>query len=350
PRFIVAIGAVLLIGFIVYLIRSALMPFALGIVIAYLLDPVADWLERRGIGRGFATLFILIFFFGVVTFAVMTLVPLLGPQLGRLIQEFPGYLSRLSDMVSPMVNQALGFLDENQVQDLQQAATGYADVAAGWAWSLLQRVWAGGLALIDLISLFVITPMVAFYMLRDFDKIVERLASLVPKPYLETVSMLARESDQALGRFLRGQALVALLLAAYFAIALTLADLRFGLVIGIMAGLLNIVPFVGSIVGFTVSMSVAVTQFDSWVMWVVIAAIFVAGQVVEGNFITPRLIGDAVGLHPVWIIFALMAGGNLFGITGVMLAVPAAAVIGVVLRHSLARYRASHFYVGSTKE
>ncbi len=331
---------------LLYLLRGALMPFALGMAIAYLLDPVADRLEKLGLSRGIATLAILLCFFALVALAILILVPLLVPQLIRLVEELPSYFQRMSEMASPLIGLVMSRLDGQQIDGLQEAATGYADVVAGWALNLLQRVWAGGMAIIDIISLFVITPMVAFYLLRDFDKIVAKIGSLMPRPYSPMINSLASESDQVLGRFVRGQALVALVLGVFYATALTVAGLRFGLAIGVAAGLINMIPFVGSIVGFVVAVSVAVVQFDNWVMWLVIASIFVFGQVIEGNFITPRLIGDAVGLHPVWIIFALLAGGHLFGITGVMLSVPAAAVAGVVVRRSIVHYQETHFFQG----
>ena len=350
PRWIIATAGIAAAGFLFYLLRGALMPFALALAIAYLLDPVADRLEATGLSRGIATLVILLCFFVILALAILTLVPLLGPQLVRLVEELPSYFRKMSDLFSPLINQVLSRLDGQQLNGIQEAATGYADVVAGWAVNLLQRVWAGGLAVIDLISLFVITPMVAFYLLRDFDKIVAKLGSLVPRPYSKLVNGLASESDHVLGRFVRGQALVALVLGVFYATALSIAGLRFGLAIGVLAGVINMIPFVGSLVGFVIAVSVAIAQYDHWVMWVVIASIFVFGQVVEGNFITPRLIGDAVGLHPVWIIFALLAGGNLFGITGVMLAVPAAAIIGVVVRRSILHYRQTHFFKGGGHE
>lgn len=350
PRWIIATAGIVIGGVLLYLLRGALMPFALGMAIAYLLDPVADRLEGMGLGRGIATLAILLCFFAILALAILTLVPLLVPQLIRLFQELPTYFSTISDMASPLVEQVMSRLNGQQIDGIQEAATGYADVVAGWAIDLLRRVWAGGLAIVDIISLFVITPMVAFYLLRDFDKIVAKIGSLIPRPYSSLVNSLAAESDHVLGRFVRGQALVAIVLGIFYATALSIAGLRFGLAIGVVAGVINIIPFVGSIVGFVVAVCVAIAQFDNWIMWLVIASIFVAGQVIEGNFITPRLIGDAVGLHPVWVFFALLAGGNLFGITGVMLAVPAAAILGVIVRRSLIHYHETHFYRGGGHE
>lgn len=346
PRWAVVTTALLLGGILFYLLRGALMPFALGLAVAYLLDPVADKLEAVGLPRYLATLILLLTFFGFMVLAVLTLVPLLGPQLQDLVRELPGYVRRASEMVSPVIERVSDAVNGGNPDGLKEAATGYADVAAGWLLDLVKSVWSGGMALVDLISLLVITPVVAFYMLRDFDPAVAKIADLVPRPYAPKVRQIAIESDTVLGRFVRGQGAVALLLACFYAIALSIAGLNFGLAIGIVAGILNIVPFVGSIVGFVLATCVALAQYDSKVMWLVIPSIFIFGQFVEGNFITPRLIGDAVGLHPVWIIFALLAGGSLFGVTGVMLAVPAAAVLGVVCRHWFAHYKRSRLYVG----
>ena len=350
PRWVVATVALVIGGIVFYLLRGALMPFALGIAVAYLLDPVADRLEGLGLPRALATLLLLLTFFGLVVFAVLTLVPLVVPQIAELLREMPGYIRRVSDLVTATVGRVSAFVGQEKTEAIQQAATNYADVAAGWLLEILRHVWSGGLALFDLISLFVVTPIVSYYLLRDFDKAVGSVATLVPRPYAPKVTEVAREANQVLGRFVRGQGFVALLLGSFYAIALTAAGLNFGMTIGIVSGVLSVIPFIGSIFGFVVSVCVAIAQFDSWVMWVVIAGIFVFGQFVEGNFITPRLIGDAVGLHPVWIIFALLAGGTLFGVTGVMLAVPAAAVIGVAIRHTVDHYHTTEFYRGEHPE
>jgi predicted PurR-regulated permease PerM len=200
--------------------------------------------------------------------------------------------------------------------------------------------------LINLVSLLVITPVVAFYLLRDWDRIVIQIDSWLPRRYAETIREQVRAVDATLAGFLRGQGTVCLILAIYYGLGLSLAGLDFGLVIGLVAGLLSFVPYVGAIVGLLLSVGLALVQFDAWLPIAIVAAVFILGQVVEGNFLTPKLVGESVGLHPVWIIFALLAGGTLFGFVGLLLAIPAAAVIGVGVRFALDRYLVSAYYKG----
>ena len=201
-------------------------------------------------------------------------------------------------------------------------------------------------AALSLASLLVITPVVTFYLLRDWDHLVARVDSWLPRHYAGTVRVEVRKVDEILAGFVRGQSSVCVILALFYAIGLTLAGLNFGLVIGLVAGLLSFIPFVGSAVGFVASVGMALVQFDDWLRIGIVAAIFVIGQAVEGNFLTPKLVGDRVGLHPVWVIFALLAGGFLFGFVGVLLAVPVAAVVGVLTRFLMAQYLDSTFHRG----
>jgi predicted PurR-regulated permease PerM len=215
-----------------------------------------------------------------------------------------------------------------------------------WGTNLLGQVISGGVAIANLISLLVITPVVAFYLLRDWDRIVARVDTWLPRGHAGAIREQAREIDRTLAGFLRGQGTVCLILGVFYAIGLTLAGLDFGLVVGLVAGLLSFIPYVGAIVGLVLSVGLALVQFDDWLRIAVVAGIFFVGQAVEGNFLTPKLVGESVGLHPVWIIFGLLAGGALFGFVGVLLAVPAAAVIGVGVRFALGRYMQSPYYHG----
>ena len=190
--------------------------------------------------------------------------------------------------------------------------------------------------------------MVAFYLLRDWDRLVARIDDLLPRDHAEVMRQLAKQANESLAGFARGQSMVCVLLAAFYAVALVLVGLPFGAIVGLVAGLLTFIPYVGCLTGFVVSMAIAVGQFDNWVSIALVAVIFVVGQVIEGNFLTPKLVGDRVGLHPVWIIFALLAGGALFGFLGLLLAVPVAALIGVLVRFAIAQYRASKLYLGTS--
>jgi predicted PurR-regulated permease PerM len=221
--------------------------------------------------------------------------------------------------------------------------------AAGWLSTLLKSLWSGGSALMDVAALFVVTPVVAFYMLIDWDRMVARIDSWVPRDHVETVRAIARDIDRAIAGFVRGQGLVCILLGCIYAFGLMLVGVNFGLLIGIGAGILSFIPYVGTTVGFVVGVGVALVQF--WPEWPWIGAtvlVFAVGQFVEGNILQPRLVGGAVGLHPVWLMFALFAFGALFGFVGLLIAVPAAAAVAVLMRFALARYLTSPIYRGRT--
>ena len=213
-----------------------------------------------------------------------------------------------------------------------------------WATDIVAGVLSGGAAVANTLSLIIITPVVTFYLLRDWDNIAATVDGWLPRAQAPTIRELASEVDRTLAGFLRGQGTVCLLLGVFYAIGLTVAGLDFGLVIGLIAGLLSFIPYVGSIVGLLLSVGLAFLQFDDWLRVAVVAGIFFVGQALEGNVLTPRLVGGRVGLHPVWVIFAILAGGTLFGFVGVLLAVPVAAVIGVGTRFALTRYLDSPYY------
>jgi predicted PurR-regulated permease PerM len=233
------------------------------------------------------------------------------------------------------------------MHDLQSEATQWAGkglaVAGGIAGALAER----GVAIINLLGLLFITPVVTFYMLRDWEKLVASIDGALPLDHADTIRKLTTESNAAIAGFMRGQALVCLSLGTFYGIGLTLVGLQFGLVIGLIAGAISFIPFVGTFVGGVMALGMALAQFPpDWIGVVKVAAVFVVGQMLEGNFLSPKLVGDRVGLHPVWIMFALLAGGSLFGFTGVLIAVPVAAILGVVARHFIARYRDSDLYRG----
>ncbi len=237
-------------------------------------------------------------------------------------------------------------IDPEDAQRLRAAFGEFSSRLVSWLGSLLSSVWSGGLALVNLISLIVITPVVTFYLLRDWEKLVRRVDGWLPREHAEAIRSVVREIDDSLAGFARGQAIVCLFLGSFYAIGLSIVGLDFGLVVGIAAGILSVVPFVGTIGGFVVSIGLALLQFSDWRWVAATAAVFLLGHLIEANFLSPKLIGDRVGLHPVWIIFALLAGGALLGFVGVLLAIPAAAAIGVLARFALKRYLESPVYKG----
>ncbi len=329
-----------------YLLRGVLLPFVAGIAVAYLLDPLCDRLEGWGLSRTLATALLTTASLVLAVVAVLLLVPLLAGQVASLLESAPEYVETLRSQFARLLDTLEARVDPAMLERIEGAVAGSADRLVAWTTNLLGRLISGGVALANLISLLVITPVVAFYLLRDWDRIVERIDGWLPRDHAQTIRQLAREVDRTLAGFLRGQGTVCLILGLFYALGLTLAGLDFGLLIGLVAGLLSFIPYVGSIVGLVLSVGLALVQFDDWLRIAIVAAIFFFGQAVEGNFLTPRLVGESVGLHPVWVIFALLAGGALFGFVGVLLAVPAAAVIGVGVRFGLGRYVASPYYRG----
>lgn len=334
---------------LVWVLRAVLLPFILGMGIAYFLNPVCQALIRRGLSRTLATLFVLSAFFLLVTAVLLLIAPLVVNQVGLLVQNTPGYVDAARAFIEPHVQSVLSVVSAEQVAQAKEALGKYAGTVGTAAVSVLGGVWRGGLALVDLVSLLIVTPIAAFYMLRDWPSFMNRLNDWLPRPYAKTIRTLLREMDRTLAGFVRGQATVCFLLAAYYVIALMLVGLNFGVVIGLLSGLLSFIPFVGSTLGLLLAMAIAFGQFDSYTPIVIVAGIFMLAQFIEGNFITPKFVGESVGLHPVWVMFALMAGGSLFGFTGLLLAVPVTAVIGVLVRFGLSEYLASSFYKGAPK-
>ena len=339
-------------GFVLalYLLRGILLPFVLGMAAAYFLDPLADWLERRRLSRTLAATVLTIAFLVAVALFLVLLVPLLQSQLIGFVSRIPDYAEMLRHLAGEVLTIIQANLPESAVVRLREAAGEIASATIGWLGDLVSGIWSGGLALVNLLSLIVITPIVTFYLLRDWDRIVARVDSWLPRDHADTIREQVGLIDRTLAGFVRGQGLVCLGLGTFYAVALSLAGLEFGVVVGLGTGLISFVPYFGMLVGLCASVGLALAQFDNWQPIAIVAGIFVAGQIVEGNFVTPKLVGDRVGLHPVWMIFALLAGGALFGFLGVLLAVPAAATIGVLVRFAMSRYTASRLYLGTGGE
>ncbi|MFM2045821.1 MAG: hypothetical protein RLY86_4397 [Pseudomonadota bacterium] len=336
-------------GAFIWLFSSMLLPFVAGMAIAYFLDPLADRVERLGAPRWLATTLVLAFFALAAIAALVLLIPLLQAQIVQLVATVPGWVTWVRDELLPLVMEFAESLPPEDVERIRTAVSDYAGTVVGWLGGVLRGVLSGGVALFDVISILLITPIVAFYLLRDWDHLVARVDGWLPRRHLHTIREQVREVDATLAGFVRGQATVCLVLGSFYAVALSLVGLDFGLVVGMTAGLLSFIPYVGSMVGFAASVGIAFFQFDQIWMVGLVAGIFVLGQAVEGNVLTPKLVGERVGLHPVWVMFALLAGGSLFGFTGVLLAVPVAAVIGVLVRFVLRQYMASSLYTGAVE-
>jgi predicted PurR-regulated permease PerM len=333
---------------LLWLLGDVLVPFVAGMVIAYLLDPLADWLERRGASRTMATTLLTVLFILLALGAIFLLAPMVGGQIRSLSRALPGLIESGWGWLGPWVEEIRARFDLATDAELQRALQGYAGNLGTWATGLLAGLASGGAVVLNIVSILVITPVVAFYLLRDWDPLVATVDGWLPRDHRETIRRLLKEIDRSIAGFLRGQLSVCVLLGLFYGLGLMALGLEGGLLVGLLAGLISFIPYVGSITGFVASIVLAAVQFGptDWLMLGLTAGLFAVGQFIEGNFLTPKLVGERVGLHPVWVIFALLAGGSLFGFLGVMLAVPVAAAIGVLTRFALGKYLASPLYAG----
>jgi predicted PurR-regulated permease PerM len=329
-----------------WLFSPILTPFVLAAVIAYFLDPPATRLTRIGVPRGVSALLMILALGALALLCLLLLYPLLVAQVTVLIQRLPAYVLGIGQAV----RDALTALSERLGPDvfdqrLQDLAVGQAGAIISYLGTSLARMITGGIALFSVFTLVTVTPVVAFYLLRDWPRIIRRIEAWLPRRSANTLRQLARDTDRVLSAWLRGQLLCCALLAVYYAAALSAVRLELGLTVGLMAGILSFIPYIGSITGLVTALALALAQFGTWNGVLVVLAVFVAGQVIEGYVIYPWLLGDRVELHAVWVIFALFAGGVAFGFLGVLLAVPLAAVIGVIARYWLRRYLESPLYL-----
>jgi len=341
------VGALILLVLAMWVLREVLLPFVAGIVLAYFLNPVADRLERLGVSRMFASLIMIAVV--ILSFVVLALLfmPILGAQISAFVQGLPSTVQRLQTVLTDETREWLIKIVGDRLPDLNKSLGDIVSEGAKWTIAFLASLWAGGQALFSIISLLVIAPVIAFYVLYDWHKMIAKVDSWVPRRNRETVRDLAREIDRAIAGFVRGQAGVGLVLGAFYAVTLTLAGLNFGFLIGMISGLISFIPYVGSLTGLLLAAVVAIAQFwPEWKWILLIVLIFFSGQFIEGYILQPKLVGESVGLHPVWLMFALFAFGYLFGFVGLLLAVPLAAAMGVLMRFGLRQYMASALYTG----
>ncbi|MBM3554034.1 MAG: AI-2E family transporter [Alphaproteobacteria bacterium] len=340
--------AVIVFGLALWALGGVLAPFIAGILTAYVLDPVVRAMARRGMSRTVATTLCTLIFFALMIGAIAVAIPAIKLQLIEATVRLPAMIERWREMLWPIVDQVLAFVEaEHLGADVKAAAGNFAQTVMGWVRGFVGTLLSGGVALLSLLSVIFITPVVSFYLLRDFDRVTAELDSLLPRQEAPTIRRLVREIDAVLAAFLRGQSLVCLACGVFYAIALSAVNMPFGLAIGLSSGALVFIPYVGHAIGLIVSLAVAILSFG-WDFWMILApiVIFGVGIAVEGVYLTPNLVGDRVGLHPAWIIFSLLAGGALFGFVGVLVAMPVAAAVSVLVRFGIERYKASAFYGG----
>lgn len=332
-------------GWLVYLLAPVLSPFLVAALLAYLGDPLVDRLEIAGLSRTTAVAAVFLLLLLALLALILLLIPLLDSQLRNLLHNLPGYLDWLQRRGLPQLSQWLG-LEERRfdLTGLKEALRAHWQQAGGVAAALAASATRSGMAVVAWLANLVLIPVVTFYLLRDWDVLVARIGELIPRAYAGTAVGLARESDEVLGAFLRGQLLVMLALGVVYAVGLWLVGVQFAFLIGLLAGLVSFVPYLGFILGLAAAGAAVLLQTQDPLYLLPVLAVFGVGQVLESSVLTPWLVGDRIGLHPVAVIFAVLAGGQLFGFVGVLLGLPVAAVLAVLLRHAHQRYLESGLY------
>ena len=336
------------VGFLVYLLAPVLTPFLVAALLSYLGDPLADRLESRGLPRTAAVVVVFVLLLAMITLVLVLLVPAVGHQIEVLANKLPIYLDGLQTNVGPWLQKTFGV--EVSLLDsatLKSALQEHWSQFGGIAKNIVAWLSQSGMALMAFLANLVLIPVVTFYLLRDWDGLVKKIHGLLPRKWEPTAVKLAKESDEVLGAFLRGQMLVMLVLAFIYSMGLWWVGLELALIIGLVAGLVSFVPYLGFIVGILLASVAAIMQFHDPSILLLVAVVFGVGQALEGMLLTPLLVGDKIGLHPVAVIFAVMAGGTLFGFVGVLLALPVAAIVMVLLRHVQQVYRQSDLYAES---
>lgn len=327
------------------LLREILLPFVAGLMLAYLLDPLANRLERSGMSRLSATLIIMVLFIVGVAVLIFLTAPIIVRELAYFIDQFPRYLRRLQALATDPNRPWLSKIVGEGLGSAEQSIGELTTLAANWLSAVLRSVWSGGQALISVFSLSVVTPIVAAYLLHDWKKMIAVVDHWVPPERRATVRMLAREVDDTIGGFVRGQSAICLILSLFYILTLSLIKLNHGFLIGLAAGLISFVPYLGSLTALVIATCVAIAQFwPNGALILVVPAIFFVGQSLADYVLSPYLVGRRVNLNPVWVMFALFAFGYLFGFVGLLIAVPLAAAIGVLVRFAFAQYYASPLY------
>lgn len=330
---------------LIWLLAPVLMPFAVAAMLAYLGDPLVDRLERLGLNRMWAATIVFVVLMVAVVGVLLLLIPLIARQIENLVSNLPRYGDWVQNTVWPWL-QARLHLDPHAFDSdrLLAAIKDHMASIGGVATALLGKLSRGGVGIAMWLTNLVLIPVVAFYLLRDWDKLVAKIDGMLPRSIQPTVAYLAGESDKILGAFVRGQLLVMLALGVFYGAGLGAVGLTVGPLIGMVAGLLSFVPYLGFIIGFVAAIVAALVQYGDWAHVLLVCGVFAVGQLLEGYVLVPKLVGDKIGLHPVAVMFAVLAGGYLFGFLGVLLALPAASVIMVLLRYLVERYRMSELY------
>ncbi len=329
---------------ILWLLSGVLTPFVLALAIAYFLNPIVSAMCKIGAPRWLGASIVLLLFISLITTATLLLSPIIQAQVIELVHSLPGYVDTLQKELWPRLKDVLEHVPTVDMAKLQDAFSQYGNDIVKFLGQFLGQVVTGSMALLDILALIVLTPVVAFYLMRDWTKMLSKVNGYLPVRHAPTIRRELNNIDSMIAGFIRGQAMVSLALATYYSIALSLAGLKYGMVIGLISGFLSFIPIVGTLTGIIASLIMAFIQFDTAGEIAIVAGIFAFAQILDGYFLTPKLVGDRVGLHPVWIIFSVLAGGKLLGLLGVIVAVPFAGTIAILIRLGLRQYRRSKYF------
>ncbi len=334
---------------LLWLFRSILLPFVIGLALAYLLNPVVALLARFRIDRTWGSMLALAVAIAIVVGLFLALVPLVAQQGAGLVARLPTYIRELQALLQEWAPQLSAWLGPERVAQLESSLADLLGRGVELTAALTAQLAQGGINILTTIAVLFVAPVVAYYLLVDWEGMVRKADELLPRPQQAEIRGILKDIDRAMAGVIRGQGGVILVLCAYYGTSLTLAGLNFGVAIGLVGGLLSFIPYVGFLIGFTLSMTIALVQFwpDQWVFILVVLGIYVVGQFLEANILYPKLVGQSININPVWLMFALFAFGLLFGFVGLLLAVPLAAIAGVLTRYALAKYQASSLYLGT---
>lgn len=338
--------------FLLWVFRPILLPFVVGLALAYLLNPLVNLIGRIGVGRAWASGIVLFFGIAVIFGLLLMLVPLFGQQVVDLVARLPGYIITLQELAQSLAPQLAEWLGPERAAQFEASLTDLVTRGVELAGTITAQVAQSGLTVINTIAVLFITPVVAFYLLLDWEGMIQRVDGLLPRAYADEIRGVLDQIDKSMAGVIRGQGSVILVLCIYYSTALSLAGLNYGLAIGLIGGLLSFVPYVGFLVGFGLAMTVSVVQYwpDQWLFMGIVLAVYMVGQFLEANILYPKLVGQSININPVWLMFALFAFSLLFGFVGLLLAVPLAAITGVLTRYALAKYQASSLYRGPEHE
>jgi predicted PurR-regulated permease PerM len=345
---LVWVGFFLVIILLLWVFSSILLPFVIGLALAYLLNPLVNMLERVRIGRPFASALVLILVLALIVGLLFMLVPLVGQQIVGLVARLPGYISDLQLLAQSLAPQLTEWLGAERAAQFEESFAELLGQGMTLAGGFTAQLAQSGLTVLNTIAVLFITPVVAFYLLLDWEGMIKRVDDLLPRQYRHEIRGVIAQIDRSMAGVLRGFGGVIMVLCIYYATALWLVGLDFGLAIGIIGGVMSFIPFVGFLIGLTLSMTIAIVQFwpEEWLRFAIVLVIYVVGQFLEANILYPKLVGQSININPVWLMFALFAFALLFGFVGLLLAVPLAAVAGVLTRYALGKYQASSLYRG----